>query len=131
MAPHNYYQLTLMPQCIAITASGKQCGKRANLGSTVCKWHGGNAPQVKAKAEDRLKTLGLMALGVMEELANLKAEPQVRFQAAKDLLNRARVGEGDALRVEEGLAAIAEGELERRLIELGAAAWKRGERPPK
>lgn len=100
-------------------------------GTNVCHMHGGKAPQVIAKAEDRLKTLGMMALGVMAELANLKEEPAVRFQAAKDLLNRAKVGEGDALRVEEGLGAMAEAELERRLIELGKAAWSRGERPPK
>jgi hypothetical protein len=35
-------------------ATGKRCRKAAILGGTVCQKHGGGAPQVKAKAAERL-----------------------------------------------------------------------------
>jgi len=38
-------------------ATGKQCKKAAILGGTVCQKHGGGAPQVKAKAAERLADL--------------------------------------------------------------------------
>ena len=34
--------------------TGKQCGLSPIVGGTVCKWHGGGAPQVKLKAAQRL-----------------------------------------------------------------------------
>lgn len=44
-----------MPKCAAKSKrTGKQCGAFAAAGSTVCKWHGAGAPQVKAAAERRL-----------------------------------------------------------------------------
>ena len=36
---------------------GVQCGKMAIPGGTVCRWHGGNAPQVRRCAEERLANL--------------------------------------------------------------------------
>jgi hypothetical protein len=120
-----------MSICTANRANGLKCKAPAVSGTTVCRVHGGCAPQVRAAAQNRLKMLGMMALGVMEELANLKSEPGIRFQAARDLLNRAKVGEGEAVRVEgDHLAGMAEAELERRLIELGRLEWMSGERPP-
>lgn len=35
----------------------ERCGQWAIAGGTVCKWHGGGAPQVIAKAQERLRAL--------------------------------------------------------------------------
>ena len=44
-----------MPQCTArAKISGAQCRKTVGPGFTVCRMHGGGAPQVKAKAERRV-----------------------------------------------------------------------------
>src|SRR5688572_4630729 len=46
-------------QCTAISKqTGKQCKARAIPGGTVCRWHGGGAKQVKAKAAVRAELLG-------------------------------------------------------------------------
>ena len=46
-------------QCKAISKnSGKQCKRKAIPGGTVCRYHGGGAQQVKAKAAVRAELLG-------------------------------------------------------------------------
>jgi hypothetical protein len=46
-------------QCTAVSKqTGKQCKAKATPGGTVCRWHGGAAGQVKAKAAVRAKLLG-------------------------------------------------------------------------
>ena len=42
--------------------SGKRCGHWPVPGATVCKWHGGGAPQVRAAAEQRLQEAQALAL---------------------------------------------------------------------
>ena len=43
-----------VPRCVATTRKGAHCTKAAIPGGTVCRFHGGAAPQVKAAAERRL-----------------------------------------------------------------------------
>ena len=46
-------------QCTAISKqSGQQCKRKAIPGGTVCRYHGGGAQQVKAKAAVRAELLG-------------------------------------------------------------------------
>jgi hypothetical protein len=46
-------------QCTAVSKqTGKQCKAKATPGGTVCRWHGGAAGQVKAKAAVRAELLG-------------------------------------------------------------------------
>lgn len=46
------------PRCIAKSKqTGAQCKQRPHPGATVCRFHGGAAPQVKAKAAARLAAL--------------------------------------------------------------------------
>src|SRR5215217_5052106 len=46
-------------QCTAVSKqTGKQCKAKAIPGGTVCRWHGGAAGQVKAKAAVRAELLG-------------------------------------------------------------------------
>ncbi|MGB3954728.1 MAG: HGGxSTG domain-containing protein [Brooklawnia sp.] len=43
-----------MSQCKATNRQGNRCGRSAVPGATVCNMHGGKAPQVQAKAAERL-----------------------------------------------------------------------------
>lgn len=44
-------------QCTGHTRSGRQCSNTPIIGGTVCRMHGGGAPQVKRKAQERLEDL--------------------------------------------------------------------------
>ena len=68
-------------RCIAhARTTGKRCARSAIAGATVCRMHGGAAPQVKAAAEARLLALRFPAIAALE--GTLEAEehdmPQVR-----------------------------------------------------
>lgn len=88
-------------------STGKPCGLNAVKGSMVCHKHGGSAPQVKAKARQRL-----LAAQAAEELARLDVDPidnplamlaDLLGQAAafKDILAVKVNALGDALRFED------------------------------
>lgn len=60
-----------MATCSATAKStGQPCQQRAAAGATVCRFHGGRAPQVRAKAKQRL-----LAAQAAEELARLDVDP--------------------------------------------------------
>ena len=64
--------------------TGDQCGQRAILGGTVCHYHGGAAPQVKAKAAQRWSThLIPAATRRIGELIEDKGFPSTSFAASK------------------------------------------------
>jgi hypothetical protein len=74
--------------------TGKQCGRKAIPGGTVCRYHGGAAPQVIAKAEERLKALVDPAIDALADIIN-DPDPQARatrLAAARDLLDRTGYG---------------------------------------
>lgn len=49
-------RLIIAPKCTAKSKrSGKRCTQYAIAGGTVCRFHGGSAPQVKRKAAERLE----------------------------------------------------------------------------
>lgn len=77
-------------QCVAIAhGSGKRCAKWAIVGGTVCPTHGGNAPQVREKARQRIAALAPRALVVLREIMEDKGAPAAaRVRAAADLLDR-------------------------------------------
>ena len=68
--------------------TGNPCKQPAIKGGTVCRYHGGAAPQVIAKAEERLKALIHPALTALDELIAQKEFPSVRIAAVKDVLDR-------------------------------------------
>jgi len=68
--------------------SGKPCGRRAIPGGTVCRWHGGAAPQVKLAAMDRLRALQNPAIDRLAKLIAQEEFPTVAYAASRDVLDR-------------------------------------------
>lgn len=75
-------------RCRAHRQGGEPCGQWAIRGGTVCITHGGLAPQVKAKAEERLQALVHPAITGLAELINNADSDSVRLSAIRDLLDR-------------------------------------------
>lgn len=72
-------------------ATGKPCGRTAEPGATVCRYHGGAAPQVKRKAALRLLELVDPAIATLaREMANADRSSD-RQRAANSILDRAGV----------------------------------------
>lgn len=87
-------------QCRATSkGTGKQCGRSAIPGGTVCRYHGGAAPQVQAKARERLAELVHPAIVRLGKLVDAESEG-VALGAVKDVLDRngltGKPGDGDA-----------------------------------
>jgi phosphopentomutase len=59
----------------------------AILGGTVCRFHGGSAPQVKRKAEERLALLVDPLIAKLEKLIESNSD-NVALGAIKDILDR-------------------------------------------
>lgn len=69
--------------------SGRQCAQPPILGGTVCRYHGGAAPQVAAKARDRLMALQDPAIDTLGYLMSQRAAfPSTAYAAARDVLDR-------------------------------------------
>lgn len=70
-------------RCKAHRRNGEQCRSHPIRGAVVCRMHGGSAPQVRAKAQERLELLAIKALGVMDELMEDRKFPTTRFAAGR------------------------------------------------
>lgn len=68
--------------------SGERCKRRPIPGGTVCRWHGGAAPQVKEAAMARLMALQHPAIDRMSQLIAQDQFPTVAYQASRDVLDR-------------------------------------------
>lgn len=75
-------------RCSATNRQGNQCASPAIRGATVCRMHGGSAPQVKFAAMERLKALQPKALTVLESLLDRQEFPTVQIAAVRDVLDR-------------------------------------------
>lgn len=89
---------TLGPvKCRATNKQGERCNSWAIRGGTVCGQHGGRAPQVRRKAEERIRELVNPALARIakligdDELPGAESEA-VSLAAARDILDRAGYG---------------------------------------
>jgi hypothetical protein len=69
-------------------SSGKACRQPAIPGGTVCRYHGGAAPQVKAAAMDRLRALQHPAIDRLGQLIAQEEFPTVAYAASRDVLDR-------------------------------------------
>lgn len=82
-----FNEFVLPSQCVATAkSSGARCSKPAIPGGSVCKYHGGGAPQVRAKAVQRLALARDMALDrLIEQLE--PPESDLYAVQVKDLLS--------------------------------------------
>lgn len=67
--------------------SGKQCAQAPIPGGEVCRFHGGAAPQVIAKARERLAALVDPAIDQLAKLLTTR-KSDVALKAVKDVLDR-------------------------------------------
>jgi hypothetical protein len=80
------------PRCHARAVStGERCGNPAIPGGTVCKYHGGASPQVRAKAQLRLVELIDPAIATLAREMTTAKNSSDRQRAANSLLDRAGV----------------------------------------
>lgn len=78
--------------CGATRRDGTPCKRPPIQGATVCRAHGGAAPQVKRKAQERLLDGVPKMLRMLKELAsNEDVPPQVRLAAIRDWLDRSGI----------------------------------------
>lgn len=88
---------------VSCTATAKgsrmRCKRRPIPGGTVCVKHGGGAPQVQLKAEERLRAMEIPALIRLDELMHQKEFPSVAIAAVKDALDRIRGKAAESLAV--------------------------------
>jgi hypothetical protein len=75
-------------RCGRRTRGGGQCTQWAMLGQTVCRMHGGSAPQAKKAAAVRIAELVDAALTELERLLTEADSDAVRLAAVKDVLDR-------------------------------------------
>jgi hypothetical protein len=77
------------PKCRAHKKDGTPCGRWPMRGSNVCPKHGGTAPQVRRKAQERIIAAADLAAARLIEFMNDKKVPyNVRLAATRDLLDR-------------------------------------------
>ena len=89
-----------MGRCTAKSKqSGQQCKQRPIPGGTVCHYHGGGAPQVRAKAMDRLMALQHPAIDRLTQLIRQEEFPTVAYAATRDVLDRTMGKPGESLKV--------------------------------
>lgn len=110
--------------CTATNRQGERCGKPAITGGAVCRLHGGSAPQVRAKAVDRIKQARDLALDRLVESLSPDAEypvdPRVLADITDKFTRQIELLEGRATERKESHESTAievrhriEGEIER------------------
>ena len=95
------------------TRSGERCKKAAILGGTVCATHGGSAPQVRARADERLRALQPAAVMRLQEaldavlrqldrhglVVDVGPDHSVRVRTATAILDRTGMGPTQSVNV--------------------------------
>lgn len=76
------------PRCTATNRQGTRCGRYPIPGGTVCRNHGGAAPQVQAAAMERLRALQHPAIDALQWLITQREFPSAAFSAARDVMDR-------------------------------------------
>lgn len=85
--------LTHSRKCTAHSARTKKpCQRWAIMGANVCRTHGGAAPQVKARAEQRLREMVDPMISRLNELAMQTDNLKVASDCVRDALDRAGIG---------------------------------------
>jgi hypothetical protein len=87
-------------RCVAHRKNGDQCRHPARAGTTVCRVHGGAAPQVKAKARERLELAADRMARQLLGIATTSESEAVKLAAVKDALDRAGLTAKNQVEVE-------------------------------
>jgi hypothetical protein len=80
------------PKCTGHKKDGSPCKKIPNRGATVCTSHGGAAPQVRKRAQERLQAAADVLMAALLKIAASAESEAVRLAAVKDALDRAGFG---------------------------------------
>ncbi|MCR4375902.1 MAG: hypothetical protein NUW22_13745 [Acidobacteria bacterium] len=100
MTPRDRLTPTPRRHCAATSKqTGKPCGSTPPVGWTVCKWHGGRAPQVVRSARERLDALVDPAIVQLTKLIDSADTDSVKLAAIRDVLDRAGYKPTDKLQV--------------------------------
>lgn len=83
-------------------SSGNQCRQSAIPGGTVCRYHGGAAPQVKRAAALRLAQLVDPAIDAQAYLLKQTKHLPSKLGAAKDVLDRNGLGQKTSIKTPDG-----------------------------
>ncbi len=96
-------------QCSAHSrTSGERCKNKALAGTTVCKFHGGAAPQVQRKAKMRLAELVAPAIATLaKEMAKADRSAD-RQRAANSILDRSGYGRTTKIEASDARDALIE-----------------------
>jgi len=105
------------PQCTATsTTTGARCRNAPIKGGTTCKFHGGGAPQVRAKATQRLMAMVMPALVELNKILRKKGTSDAdRLKAIREVLSRTGFSETQILALtptEDPWAQILAAQLE-------------------
>ncbi len=88
------------------TRHGGRCRKAAMRGQRVCRNHGGASPQALRTAEARLEAAKFEAAEVDLATMRQRRNPELRFRAARDVLDRTGVRRADCYTVEQVAAVL-------------------------
>lgn len=89
-------------KCKRIKRNGERCGNAPILGATVCRMHGGSAPQVRKKAAERLAAHADILMAALLKIAASAESEAVRLSAVRDALDRAGFGAAQMLKLVPG-----------------------------
>lgn len=112
-------------RCTAhVVGTKRRCRAYAIKGGTVCVYHGGSAPQVRAAAQRVLLAAVDPALAELVTLARSAESESVRLQAVRDILDR--VGLGATTKIEAEVTHFdGESKLDRAIEEMLATMDRR------
>ena len=108
--------------CLAHKSNGDPCRARPIAGGTVCRVHGGSAPQVKRAAEERIADMVDPALTQLLRIVRSGDSDAVQLAAIKDVLDRAGYKPKEKVDLNVGYGRLSDDELEARIAEFEGRA---------